>query len=80
MRAALSRKISTGLLIALAISPWLYVGSYFALVDARPGFATGIGPWQIRPTYRIGGDVAKFVFAPIHEFDRQVRPNYWQFN
>jgi hypothetical protein len=80
MRAKLARRIGTSILIALGLSPFLYVGSYYALVDSLAICVSGIGPWQIPPTYRVGGDTAKSLFAPIHEFDRKIRPDHWQFD
>jgi len=56
-----------------------YISGYFALVEARIGFLSGIGPWPIAPHYLVGGKVAEAFFSPIHEIDRLARPEHWSF-
>jgi hypothetical protein len=58
-----------------------YVGSYYALVD-RSGFmdveSGRDGPTLIRrPIYQIDGNIAIAIFAPWHEVDRWIRPEFW---
>lgn len=65
-------------IILLCQEPCLYVGSYLALVEARPlFFMSGSGPWRKRAVYRLGGSVTAKVYWPINEVDRKIRPDYW---
>ncbi|QDU30980.1 hypothetical protein ETAA8_61330 [Anatilimnocola aggregata] len=61
----------------------LYVGSYLALVvpagripvvdDSIHGIAFG----KVYH-YRVDGDWAKFVYWPLEQIDRKVRPGAWE--
>src|SRR5262249_16992598 len=35
-------------------------------------------PYERVPAYRVGGDVAGNLFAPLQWADRMVRPTYWR--
>jgi hypothetical protein len=58
-------------LLLLLLYPALYlVLVYFAEDPSRPD--------DFVPEYRVGGEVAKSVFAPLHDLDRRmIRPRAW---
>jgi hypothetical protein len=60
---------------AIVLTPIvLYVGSYYAFVEAAPmRQMTGQGPWQRVPHYRLG-DWSASVYSPILSLDRQFFP------
>jgi hypothetical protein len=45
----------------------LYVGSYYAMVQSNG-----------TPEHRFGGVTAEANFAPWHQVDRRIRPEFWQ--
>lgn len=57
----------------------LYVLSYAMLVQVNDVgvFSLGMAYTAKVPSYRIGGEVAKAFFQPIHEIDEWLRPNVW---
>ena len=64
----------------LLLLPVLYVGSYLALV-AGPRFTSTVLPSGQRETritnYRIGDGRCDWLFWPVEETDRQLRPAAW---
>jgi hypothetical protein len=78
----MNEKPSTAAPIIVAILlllPLLYVGSYLLLVEQGTMFGSGRGPWSIPDDYRVGGEVAKWVFYPLNQLDRRLRPAHWQY-
>jgi len=65
-------------LCTLAVLLALYVGAYSALVDVNHTFRGEGPPYPLAPVYKIGGDVSKSVFTPVHMVDRMLRPDHWQ--
>ena len=64
--------------IALLLLPILYVGSYFALVSPKPVDATvPTGTPLVLRHYRVAPSLAEWVFWPLEQIDRQIRPNAW---
>jgi hypothetical protein len=63
-------------LAVLAALPLLYVGAYLALVQrTEPDFG---GTGELRfAYYRVGGETAKHVFAPLHAIDQRLRKRHW---
>jgi hypothetical protein len=76
--------------VLMLVLPVLYIGSYLALVTppnhslihmsaivvaSLPPYPL---PLHISP-YRYGGRVAEFVFWPLEQVDRRVRPDAWEF-
>ena len=67
------------LVATLALLLLAYVGGYFGLSNpARCGMGRGGGytSW-VEPNYRVGGDAAEWVFWPLEQLDRRVRPTFW---
>jgi hypothetical protein len=70
----------------LLLMATLYIGSYYATVqryvyDAPaifelPDGSLAVG-WFATPKYCIGEESALF-FRPMHQFDRLVRPGFWE--
>ena len=63
-------------LAAIALLPLLYVGAYLALVQRTEERLGYTGRFRF-PYYRVGGETAKRIFAPLHEVDQRVRKRYW---
>jgi hypothetical protein len=59
----------------------LFEGSYAALSTPRRAFAfsKGHGPEFLGyyPRFRIGGEVAEWLYLPLTLVDQAVRRNYW---
>jgi hypothetical protein len=77
--------------IVLLLLPVLYVGSYLALVIPggihvlpngtviRSGEVSEADHYRMTfKTYRFGGNWSEFVFWPIEQADRSLRPTQWQ--
>ena len=47
-------------------------GAYLAMVQRSRHL------WNSRPIYRFGDEQARCFFAPAHEIDRRLRPDFWQ--
>lgn len=71
---------STIALAILAALPlllgFMYVASYFALVDEGLTICGG-DSCDVGANYRFGGDDAHWFYQPIHSLDRLVRVNKW---
>jgi hypothetical protein len=59
------------LVAILLLAPCLYLGSYYALVQRR------IISADVGARYRVGGEVARVLFEPMHRLDRWLRTEYW---
>lgn len=83
----------TQYVIAVVITLFLYVSTYYAIVDAEPSgiFRVGTGPWPKTAIYSVGqnqsfGKIIEYsldefthpFFAPINAIDRNLRPSHWQ--
>ena len=67
--------IVVGLLLLL---PFLYVGSYLALVVRDRSIRINTDhEVEYDEAYRIGSSIARPVFWPLNGLDRQVRHGYW---
>jgi hypothetical protein len=66
----------------VALLGGLYVGSYYSMVEQSFSFAPTVvnGGFKLHfvPKYRFGGHTAKAIFAPWHQVDLRIRPEYWQ--
>jgi hypothetical protein len=58
----------------LLLLPVLYVGSYLVISIPQPH---PLAPGQRSQHFRIGGSITRFLFKPLTEIDRRLRPNYW---
>ena len=67
--------------VALAVLvPCAYIAGYLALMEPRIGIGVGEDGtvWRQRHlTYRRGGGVAEFLFAPVAAIDVRLRSDYW---
>jgi hypothetical protein len=71
------------LAIVLLLLPVLYVGSYFALVVPSGIPRRMAGPYggtyiSFNEHYRFADTEAKFLFWPLEQIDRRMRPKAWQ--
>jgi hypothetical protein len=76
-----SERRVTALAIALLIV--LYVGGYFATVQptevAGEFLERGLVRYEKAPEYRVGGNLAVRLYAPLHYLDRHyLRPMTWE--
>jgi len=55
-----------------------YVAAYLWSLDTGLTILTGVGPWNLRPHYIVGGPAAEVFFYPIHALDRRVRRDCWR--
>jgi hypothetical protein len=62
---------TAGVAAALLLLPVIYVGGYLALLHPEER-AIGRDAY-----YRVGGKSAAWVFYPLHQIDRRLRPDYW---
>ena len=62
--------------LALFLVFALYVVGYFAVIERRGGSAYATGGYQ--PAARFGGDAAVWLYYPVIELDRRLRPSHWQ--
>lgn len=69
-----NRRLFTIGLLFLMNTPLLYVGAYLADVRAIFVSVGGRSPLNREAVYRIGGKVAKGLFAPANHVDRIARP------
>ena len=70
-----SRAVPLGAIIG---TPILYVGLFYLTVVPMPHFfMSGVGPWEKRAEYRVGGELAQVAFRPMEEIDRRLRPDAW---
>ena len=69
------RRLTIGLAVVAAL-PLLYVGSYLALVQRTAPDYGGIGELRFA-YYRVGGETARRVFAPLHAIDQRLRKRHW---
>ncbi len=71
-------KIVWGMLV-VALS---YVGAYLLLSKPDAGYFCGLGcvgnPYTRTAEFRLGGETAKQLFAPLTWVDHELRPVYWQ--
>lgn len=60
-----------------------YYGLYLCLLERKLYELNGRDPvtgqnrMEIIPSYRLDGDPVALVLAPAHQFDRQIRGDYW---
>ncbi|QDU31714.1 hypothetical protein ETAA8_68740 [Anatilimnocola aggregata] len=60
----------------LLLLPVLYVGSYFAMVTpGRVKVQFGFVP---NDSYRAGAEYCEFIFWPLEQIDRRLRPAAWE--
>ena len=65
----------------LLLSPLLYVGSYYYLVDTDSGGPSwcNLGPHsQTDLRYRVAPEVCGRFYWPIEQVDRKLRPDAWE--
>jgi hypothetical protein len=66
----------------LLLLPVLYVGSYLALVVpggiAERGTGRFSGVISFDKHYRFANTEAKFIYWPLEQIDRKVRPGAWE--
>jgi hypothetical protein len=69
----------------VALLATIYVVTYYAMIDPKATCAfwnvpyagdKHTMPWH-NPVYRFGGQTAVAFFAPWHEIDLRLRPDYW---
>ena len=68
------RWLTIGLMVLIAI-PLFYVASYYAIVRRNE---EGLQYIPMQPDYGGAGRTAAWVFSPIHNLDRRLRPDYWE--
>jgi|ERR1700722_15732687 hypothetical protein len=70
-------KIFAGMLV-VALS---YVGAYFLLSKPDAGYFCALGcagsPYTRVAEFRVGGETARRLFAPLTWADHELRPVYW---
>jgi len=56
-----------------------YLGSYPILMRPKESGLGSLGIyWYERsPTYRLGGNISKVLFTPLHWVDQKIRPTFW---
>ena len=54
----------------------VYVGSYLYFVDPMTAM---LSSQAFAPPYRYGGQTAGWIFWPIEQIDRLIRPGFWGF-
>jgi hypothetical protein len=62
-----------GFVVVLAA---LYVGAYYAMVRRAPRFGEAV---EVVAIYSFSADWPTAFFLPIHQIDRRLRPDYWEF-
>ena len=86
------KRIAGGMFIFIALLPLAYIGAYFTLLalprgnfqfapfltgppeDSRAGYVAINGEWENYPSYH---GLPDWIFAPIHNYDRTLRPALW---
>ena len=65
--------------LCLLLIPVIYAASYLAMVERETVSAMTANGCFTRHSlaYRAGGDAAFVFFAPAHDVDRWLRPDYW---
>jgi hypothetical protein len=55
------------------------LGSYPILMRPKESGLGSLGVyWYERsPTYRLGGNISKVLFTPLHWVDQKIRPTFW---
>ena len=66
--------IIAGTLAAILLLFGAYLGAYYAMLKGSLYFH-GVG-YSI-PMYRLRSEALEAGFAPAHEIDRLIRPDYW---
>jgi hypothetical protein len=58
----------------------VYVVGYFAVIERRASsvYSTGGEAIYYRPRARMGGEAAVWLYCPLIELDRRLRPGRWE--
>ncbi len=77
---AINRSAPPILAAILLLLPWLYVGSYLALVVPARGTIMRYvaGEWNYVHPYRYGGAWSAALFRPLEKMDRKLRAESWK--
>ena len=67
------------IVIVLLLLPVLYVGSYLALVTPGEFQRLSDGSYYWPRHYRMGNSWAGYVFFPLENVDRRIRPTVWEY-
>ena len=55
-----------------------YTIAYSAVVEPlRIPFASASGRWPVVPHYRVGGQIAEFIFTPGMVIEKNIFPSRW---
>lgn len=68
-------------IVVLIALPFLYVASYFALLDPLQPSGNYVvhasGHFIRTPRYRVGEGMSEAIFYPLLRIDQAFRPRYW---
>jgi hypothetical protein len=82
MRGHRGITVALAILLLLNALPFLYLGAYYWMLDART-IAVRFGDdvdiiGAMKPHYRFGGKFSEVFFAPAHAVDKHLHPDEWE--